>query len=88
MTALLHHTQVARASKGGDIRKSVMTFVNTHCKAYAATSDDYWSVSRFNRFRSHVADLYVATLIDPHDKTMRDDPTGETAIRNIMKAAA
>lgn len=88
MTVLLDHTQVARATKDGDIRKAVMPLVHKKCKEYVAESSEYWSVARFNRFRSHVADMYVATLRDPRDKNMRDDPTGETALRNIMSAVS
>lgn len=86
----LHHTQVARAYKDGDSRKAVMSFVHKKCKEYIATegANDYWPVARFNRFRSHVTDAFIRELRHPQHKTFVDDPTGETAIRNIMKELA
>lgn len=86
----LHHTQVARASKVGDQRRAVMSFVHTQCKSYIATerATEAWSQTRFKRFRSHVAEMYLDTLRDTRDKTFAQDPTGERAIQGIMKTCA
>ena len=77
-------TRAVRASTGGS-KASTFRFVRAHVDAYIAGSGHYFTPKHRERFVRAAVRAFEALLRDPHDKSLREDPTGETAIRNVMK---
>lgn len=80
-------TQAVRASTGGS-KASTFKFVRAHVDAYIESSNHYFTPKHRERFVRASVRAFEALLQDPHDKSWREDPTGETAIRNVIRAVA
>lgn len=65
--------------------------VKSNADAFIRKSNHYWSDPMRRRLIQRLSRSYrafVESLVDPrmpHDKSWHEDPTGEEAVRNVMK---
>lgn len=83
----LHHTQVARAHTDGN-QDEIFSFVRKHVITYIAGTGLSYSPKNRERFVRKVRTYYEEWLRNPLDLTYGQDPTGETAVKNIMAKLA